>query len=99
MLDLFNKILVGLTISLEKDGILLTDYKDDVYYAYIRKDGRTEEDVDRLGRELKVRLMVAYWMLVGSWADMKVRYKGVSYMEFKEKEISMAKEFFNPSKP
>lgn len=99
MLDSLHKILIGLSVSLERDGILLTDYRDDVYYAYIRKDGRTSEDVDRLGRELKIRLMAAFWMLTGVWEDMKVRYKGVSYIEFKEKELEMVEEYSNPSKP
>lgn len=74
--------IMGITLSSLQKGITLTEVTDKAIYCVIDNTGRTEEDIETLAKELKVQLIVATKVSLGTDVEFTVRFKGVPHDEY-----------------
>lgn len=70
---------MGIALSSFEKGITITDITDEAIYCVIDNTRRSEEDVETLAKELKVQLIVAAKVSLGSDIEVTVKFKSVSH--------------------
>ena len=86
-------MITSVVMNAMENRVCLLSFDISTAKVVIDNTGRTEEEVERLARELKVQLMLLVIAILGESMEVKLKFKSVSSEEYEKVKIELVNEY------